>query len=127
MSVKPPVLMLHRWIASIFKFTHDQIECIQFDHISHKFDMKLITKMLVEKTLSKFDDGIAKFCDEEGNEQDIHITEDGEDVKVRVYDFPIELSNSKIKDKLSEYGTVKNIINEKYSGHEELFAVENGI
>ncbi|KAK9891796.1 hypothetical protein WA026_016592 [Henosepilachna vigintioctopunctata] len=72
------------------------------------------------------EDALVKYTDEDGQEYDICIEEENDDILVQVYDFPPNFSNEKILSEQSLYATVKLIESEKYFGHEDLFRVLTG-
>ncbi|CAG9822204.1 unnamed protein product [Phaedon cochleariae] len=106
--------------------TVDQIVGRQFDHVKHKVFLKLVSNLKMQAILQEFSDGIVKYVGEEGDEFDVFITEDADDIMVEIYDFPLEMDNQTIKEKMSKYGIVESIRNEKYVG-DGLFNVETGI
>ncbi|CAG9822792.1 unnamed protein product [Phaedon cochleariae] len=122
---KPSNTNLHMWIKNVLKCTVDQIVGIQFDHVKHKIFLKLVSNWQMQAILQKFKDGIVKYV-EDGEEFDVYITEDTDDILIKIFDFPLELENNKIKEKMSQYGVVRSMRNEKYAG-EGLFNVETGI
>ncbi|KAJ8931227.1 hypothetical protein NQ314_015899 [Rhamnusium bicolor] len=73
---------------------------------------------------TKYENGLF-FTDEEGNVHEIYIEEE-EQTFVKIFDFPIELDNNKIKEKLSRYDTVKSIRNDKWSS-EGMYNFESGV
>lgn len=122
---KPPNSNIHRWIKDKFGFKVDQVTCIQFDHLRFKIYVKLISEILVKQAVQKYEQEQLTYSDE-GNEYEIFVTEESEDTIVKVFDFPPELSNSKLKEAFEKYGCVKNIKNEMWSGN-DLYAVESGV
>ncbi|CAH1098860.1 unnamed protein product [Psylliodes chrysocephalus] len=122
---KPPNISIHRWIKQIFNFTNDQLVCIQFDHIRSKVFIKVISEWLVKKTMQKFESGKLIYTDEE-QDYEIYISEESDDIWIRIYDFPPELKNSKIIEHFGKYGIVKTIRNETWSG-DDLYNVESGV
>lgn len=123
---KPQNVVIHRWIKENLKFTVDQVLCIQFDHIKNKVYIKLVSSTLVQLTVRELHNKLF-FKDEDGELQQVFISEEEDEIAVRIYDFPIELSNEKIKETLSRYGKVKSIRNEKWIGDEDLYMCESGI
>nr|XP_023024303.1 uncharacterized protein LOC111512415 [Leptinotarsa decemlineata] len=122
---KPSNTNLHMWIKNVLKCTVDQIVGIQFDDVRHKVFLKLVSNVTMQAILQEFSDGIVKYVGDEGEEVDVFITEDTDDVLVKIYDFSLEMDNQKIKEKMSNYGH-QNIRNEKYVD-DGLFNVETGI
>ncbi|CAG9819999.1 unnamed protein product [Phaedon cochleariae] len=122
---KPSNTNLHMWIKNVLKCTVDQIVGIQFDHVKHKIFLKLVSNWQMQAILQKFNDGIVKYV-EDGEEFDVYITEDTDDILIKIFDFPLELENNKIKEKMSQYGVVRSMRKEKYA-EEGLFNVETGI
>lgn len=122
---KPTLLEIHRWIMETFKFTEEQIMAIQFQQITSKLYIKLVSNVLMTQVLNKFGENV-EYVDRDGLMYQINIGEEVEEIKVRIFDFPIELDNGKIKEKLEQYGVVKSIRNEMYNG-KGLYKVENGI
>ncbi|XP_044746144.1 uncharacterized protein LOC123307778 [Coccinella septempunctata] len=124
---KPTPLSIHRWIREKFKFKNEEITAIQYDYARAKIYIKLITEQLMKETLKKYETVELKYRDEENTEYTIILAEDVMETIVRIHEVPIEVNNEIIKSELEKYGKVNGIAREKWSGHEDLFPVENGI
>lgn len=122
---KPVGIVLHMWIKDNLKVTIDEVLCIQLDHVKYKVYIKLISKAKVDEVLNRCINGL--YYDEDGERKEIYIKEELQETAVRIYDFPIELNNNKIVSKLSRYGIVRSIRNEKWNEAEGLFPVKSGI
>lgn len=123
---RPANIRKHNWIKTNLKFNIDQVLCIQYDHIRNKVYVKLISQVIVQTTVAKFQGQVLIYTDEDGNNFDIEIFEESEGTFIKIFDFPIELENEKIIENLSKYGKVKSIKNEKWHG-EGLYNCESGV
>ncbi|CAG9813846.1 unnamed protein product [Phaedon cochleariae] len=103
----------------------DQVRGIQFDHVKSQVYVKLVSNIVLQATLAKFEQGPALFEDEDGIHE-VGVTEATDEILVRVYDFPFEMPNEKIRCELSKYGTVTSIRNESWRG-EGMYVVESGV
>lgn len=122
---KPSHMHLHMWVRNNLKLSEDQIIGIQYNHLKSVVYLKLTSNIMVKKLLNQHGE-IMKYTSEEGTEFEIFLSEESEEKIVRVFDFPFELDNNKIKNKLENYGIVKSIRNEYYKG-DGLFKVDTGI
>ncbi|KAL3269075.1 hypothetical protein HHI36_008158 [Cryptolaemus montrouzieri] len=104
-SVKKKItqLELKKWIRDTFVFSEDQIAAIQFKHITSKLFIKLVSNVTVKQTVNKFEEDVT-FLDSDGMVHKTVVTEEYDEVKVRIFDFPCELDNEKIKLELGKYG-----------------------
>ncbi|KAL3280908.1 hypothetical protein HHI36_004135 [Cryptolaemus montrouzieri] len=122
---KPSNFQLHKCMKGKLNFSVDQLLCIQFDHLRNKVFIKPISNLLVHSSIHTFENKPLEFEDDEGNKHFIPMSEDVDDIDVKVHDFPLEMDNDKIRKALSQYGPVKSIRNDTYTG-QGLYPVVSG-
>lgn len=123
---RPTALEIHQWVSNTLKLTVDHIEALQLLGPENAVYIKLISKSIYDKVLQQHE-GTVQTQFASGVLSTATVGPAGYDtVQVRVFNLPIELSNDKIKQTLSQYGTVFTITNELWStGY--IFPVHNGI
>lgn len=124
-SKKPDHFGVHQLIRDQLKFKEGEIKGIQMDNIKSKVYIKLESKVMVQKSISD-NNGLVYFTDSNNQRHPVELTEEEPETFMKIYDFPIEMSNEKIKLALGKFGIVKSIRNDVWRG-EGFYKVENGI
>lgn len=118
---------VNMWLTGDIGLTIDQVEAVQFDCILNAVYVKFVNELTLEKLKNRLGDSVAwetkqgvievaiKKCDEKRK-------------MVRVLNIPIEVENRHIHEKLSLYGKVESIQDEKYpKEHNCLPGIKTGV
>lgn len=123
---RPSALDVHKYVSGTLNVTVDQLEALQLLGPENAVYVKLISQSIYEKVLRQHE-GVSQITFASGVRSTVTIGPAGFDaVQVRVFNLPMELPNDKLKQALTQYGTVYNISNETWSAGYNL-RVHNGI
>lgn len=113
--MQPSALEIHDWISKVIGISDDSIHTMQLDADQYCVFVKLFDPVMLDKIIAKFGRSV-DFVHRDGTQSKVSIRRaDANYINVRVLNLPIEIDNVKIKDVLSKYGEVRDIVNEKWS------------
>lgn len=112
--VQPTAVEIHDWLDEVIGINSDLAHTTQLDADSYCVYVKFFDSITVDRILGKIGNSV-EFIHRDGSKSNVSVRR--ADVyyrTVRVFNVPIEVDNSKIRDALSKYGVVKDIVNERW-------------
>lgn len=122
---KPEYSRIHELIRTSLKFSNEEIVGIQVDSIKAKVYIKCSDRTVVQRAVQNHD-GKIYYVDQNNQRYPIELYEEEPEIFMKLFDFPLEMSNEKIKSALMKFGSVKTIKNDRWKG-EGFYQVENGV
>lgn len=123
---KPTAVEIHEWLVNVLKLNADQVDTIQLNKADRAVYVKVCSQNLYNKILLDYQVPI-DFQLSSGEIFPVFVRpSDTQFITVRIFNLPPEIPNSTLQNVLSQYGTVQEIRNEKWSS-QYMLPVNNGI
>ena len=123
--IRPLALEIHKWINTVLHVEPDQLEGLQLDNEAYCVYLKFVSVGSYDKFLRSTPSTLPYTHDDGTISQVLVSPADDGTTSVRILNLPLELDNSAIQNVLSQYGSVKKIVNEQW-GQRFCFPVFNG-
>lgn len=123
---RPSAYEIHRWLNSELRVPQTELLGIQLDVFVKSVFLKLRTPELCHDLVNA-NSGTRKFQHLDGHISNVTLSHAGFGIRtVRVFNLPFEVRNETISRSLMPYGTVLQVVKEKWSSA-YVYPVENGI
>ena len=125
-SKRPRTYDIHEWLATNLGIHPDTVIGLQLDNMRNSVFVKFVLQEQLDSVLRRTGNEVT-YSDASGDIK-VLVRDCGDNTKkVRVVNLPFEVPNETIYNELSQYGTIKSVIEEEWSGDQFKFKVKTGV
>lgn len=125
-ATRPSAMEIHHWLSDKMQLKPDQVDTIQLNSRERCIYLKVISPGLYDKLLQTYDTP-SDFRYESGETTKVTVSAaDTQTITVRCFNLPPEVPHHVLRNVLSNYGSVLDIRDERWST-QYLLPVNNGV